>query len=282
MSLVSPAKNGSSRFPGNARVEQYGPASAGLNPRQAPPLPPAEAGGKHRSAEADHPAPAANPRNSTRNLEKPLRLAVLLSGGGRTLANLIQRITDDRLRRVEIGLVISSRRTVRGVAIAREAGLAVEIIRPGDFADEPAFSDAVTAAIERAAVDLVVMAGFLCHWQLPPRWLGRALNIHPALLPRFGGKGMFGEHVHAAVLAAGERESGCTVHLVDDLYDHGPIVAQRRVPVLPADTPETLAARVFATELELYPEVIQLVADRGLTWLRELSAQWATSRGAKG
>jgi folate-dependent phosphoribosylglycinamide formyltransferase PurN len=104
---------------------------------------------------------------------------------------------------------------------------------------------------------------------LPPRYAGRVLNIHPALLPRFGGRGFWGHHVHEAVLAAGVTESGCTVHLVDTEYDHGPIVAQRRVPVLPGDTPDTLAERVGVAERELYPHVIQQVANQGLEWLKQ-------------
>lgn len=200
--------------------------------------------------------------------QTPLRIAVLISGGGTTLENLIERIADGRLRGVEIRLVVSSRRAVRGVTVVRTAGLPLEIIRMTDFPDEQAFSDSLTAAIDRAEIDLVVMGGFLCLWRLPPRYEGRVLNIHPALLPGFGGKGMHGEHVHVAVLATGTRESGCTVHLVDEQYDHGPIVTQRRVPVLADDTPETLAERVGRAERELYPEVIQAVADRGLSWLQ--------------
>ena len=106
------------------------------------------------------------------------------------------------------------------------------------------------------------------------------LNIHPALLPKFGGQGMYGLHVHRAVLAAGEGVSGCTVHLADDLYDHGPIVAQRRVPVLPDDTPETLAARVAAVERELYPQVIAQVARHGVRWLAQFSSR--VSNGPRG
>jgi len=198
----------------------------------------------------------------------PLRLGVLISGGGTTLENLIRRIRDGRLRGVRIALVISSRGAVRGVTIAREAGLPVEVIRRRDYADEESFSAAISAALDQVAADLVVLAGFLCHWRLPERYFGRALNIHPALLPKFGGKGMYGRHVHEAVLAAGETETGCTVHLVDDQYDHGPIIAQARVPVLPNDTPDTLAERVMAAERELYPQVIQQVADHGVQWLR--------------
>jgi len=209
------------------------------------------------------------PMRKTWSEADPLRMAVLISGGGTTLANLIDRIADGRLRGAAIRLVVSSRPDVRGVTIARDAGLPVEIIRRRDFADDAAFSRAITAAIDRAGVDLVVMGGFLRLWHLPPHYEGRVLNIHPALLPKYGGKGMYGERVHAAVLAAGERETGCTVHLVDNQYDHGPIVAQRRVPVLPQDTPESLAHRVQAVERELYPEVIQNVVRHGLGWLRE-------------
>lgn len=201
----------------------------------------------------------------------PLRLGVLISGGGTTLENLIHRIRDGRLRRAEIALVISSRGSVRGADIARAAGLPLDIIRKRDFVDARTFSDNITAALDHARCDLAVLAGFLCQWRLPPHWFGRALNIHPALLPRFGGPGMFGHHVHEAVLAAGETESGCTVHLLDEQYDHGPIVAQARVPVQPHDTPATLAQRVGEAERELYPQVIQQVADNGLGWLRQFT-----------
>jgi phosphoribosylglycinamide formyltransferase-1 len=199
---------------------------------------------------------------------RPLHLAVLISGSGSTLANLIDRVADGRLTGVEINLVISSRRDVRGVEIARQAGLPLEILRRRDYPDDQAYSDALTAAVARTTVDLVVMGGFLRFWHVPPQYAGRVLNIHPALLPRHGGRGMYGLRVHAAVLAAGDRESGCTVHLVDNQYDHGPIIAQRRVPVLPDDTPETLAGRVGVQERELYPEVIQQVARHGIEWLR--------------
>lgn len=198
-----------------------------------------------------------------------LRLGVLISGSGTTLENLIVRIRDGRLPAVEIRLVLSSRRAVRGVEIARKAGLALGIVRPRDHRDVVAFSDALTAALDQAGVDLVLMAGFLCFWRLPPHYVGRVLNIHPALLPRFGGPGFYGRRVHEAVLASGARESGCTVHLVDNEYDHGPIVAQTVVPVLANDTPATLAERVGQAERELYPHVVQQVAQHGLTWLRQ-------------
>lgn len=198
----------------------------------------------------------------------PLRIAVLLSGSGTSLENLIQRIADGRLPAVAITLVISSRRAVRGVEVAQAAHLPLEIVRPVDYPDAAAFSAALTRTLDAAAPDLVVMAGFLHLWRFPPRYEGRVLNIHPALLPRFGGRGMYGHHVHEAVLAAGVHESGCTVHLVDHEYDHGPIIAERRVPVQPDDTPETLAARVQSAERELYPDVLRQVAEQGVAWLR--------------
>jgi formyltetrahydrofolate-dependent phosphoribosylglycinamide formyltransferase len=207
--------------------------------------------------------------NAPTRADPALRLGVLVSGAGSTLENLLQRLRDGRLRNAEIALVISSRSAVRGVEIARAAGLPLEIVRKRDHPDETEFSAAIARTLDRAAVDLAVLAGFLCFWRLPPRYAGRVLNIHPALLPRFGGKGMYGRQVHAAVLAAGVTESGCTVHLVDNEYDHGPIVAQARVPVQLADTPETLAQRVMAAERELYPRVIQQVADHGLAWLQQ-------------
>jgi formyltetrahydrofolate-dependent phosphoribosylglycinamide formyltransferase len=196
-------------------------------------------------------------------------LAVLISGGGTTLENLIARIRDGRLRGVEIRLVISSRSTVRGVVIARAAGLPLQIVRRKDYPDDAMFSTAITAALDRACVDLVVLAGFLCFWRLPPHYAGRVVNIHPALLPRFGGKGFYGHQVHEAVLAAGATESGCTIHLVDNQYDHGPIIAQSCVPVQANDTPDSLAERVGVAERELYPRVIQQIADHGLDWLRQ-------------
>jgi formyltetrahydrofolate-dependent phosphoribosylglycinamide formyltransferase len=204
-----------------------------------------------------------------RVLGNPLQLAVLVSGGGTTLGNLVARIRDGRLRGIEVRLVISSRSAVRGVDIARAAGLPLAIIRKQDYPDDDAFSATITAGLDRAQVDLVVLAGFLCYWRLPPQYEGRVLNIHPALLPRFGGQGFYGHRVHEAVLAAGVAESGCTVHLVDNQYDHGPIIAQSRVPVQANDTADSLAERVGAAERELYPRVIQQIADQGLNWLRQ-------------
>jgi phosphoribosylglycinamide formyltransferase-1 len=198
---------------------------------------------------------------------EPLRLVVLLSGGGRTLLNLLAAIDAGRLR-AQVVLVISSRGNAAGVGRARAAGLPVEVLRPRDHAAAAAFAEAQTRRILAARPDLVVMAGYLVHYPVPAELAGRILNIHPALLPRHGGRGMYGDRVHAAVLASGDAQSGCTVHVVDDEYDHGPILAQRRVHVLPGDDAAALAARVFEAECATYPEAI---AAYGARLRRELS-----------
>lgn len=180
------------------------------------------------------------------------RLAVLLSGSGTTLQNLLDRCADGRLAAVVVG-VVSSRPDVFGVERAKRAGVPVVI------AEKTGRSGTAFAAARSWEADLVVCAGWLHLLKVPPDFRGRVLNVHPSLLPKFGGKGMYGRHVHEAVLAAGETESGCTVHLVDDTYDTGPVVLQARVPVLPDDTPETLAERVQAAERESLPEGIHSV-----------------------
>lgn len=182
-------------------------------------------------------------------------IAVLISGGGTTLQNLIDRIAAGTLP-VHIVQVVSSVPDVRGVERARAVGLPVEVIRRKSFPCVEAFSDRTFDVCRAAGAKLICLGGYLQLLKIPADYRGRVLNIHPALLPSFGGKGMYGEHVHQAVLEYGAKVSGCTVHLLDDQYDHGPIVAQRAVAVLSDDTPATLAARVFEAECELYPEVI--------------------------
>jgi len=184
----------------------------------------------------------------------PLRLAVLLSGSGRTLDNLIERIAAGRLA-ATIERVVSSRDDVRGVRIAAAAGVGVNVLSPKGRPID-AWSEEVFAACRSVRPDLVVMAGFLHLVRIPADFAGRVINIHPSLLPAFGGKGFHGMHVHRAVLARGCTVSGCTVHLVDDEYDHGRILLQKTVPVLPDDTPDSLAARVFAAECAALPEAI--------------------------
>jgi phosphoribosylglycinamide formyltransferase-1 len=188
----------------------------------------------------------------------PLRLAVLLSGSGRTLDNLLDAIAAGKLP-ARVATVVSSRGDVRGVRIAARAGVAVHVLPP---AGRPLaeWSAAIFAACRAARADLVVMAGFLHLVRIPTDFVGRVINIHPSLLPAFGGKGFHGLHVHRAVLERGCTVSGCTVHLVDDEYDHGRILLQETVPVLPDDTPESLAARVFAAECSALPEAIRRIA----------------------
>jgi len=176
----------------------------------------------------------------------PARLGILLSGSGSTYANLVQAIAAGRLP-AEIAVVIGSKPGLGGLDKAAAYG------HPTVIAVKP---DDVSAALRAHGVQLVAMCGWLKFWDPPADFSGRVVNIHPSLLPSFGGKGMYGHHVHDAVLAHGCKLSGCTVHLVGGAYDTGPILAQQAVPVLPDDTPASLAARVQAAERELYPGVI--------------------------
>lgn len=192
--------------------------------------------------------------------QKKLRLGVLISGGGRTMLNILQAIHRGELN-AEIAVVISSLSTVAGVDRAHEAGLPVKVIRRKDYPDIDAFSARLEEELTAAGVDLVVQGGWLCLWRIPARYENRVMNIHPALLPSFGGQGMWGHHVHEAVLAAGCKVSGCTVHFCTNEYDRGPIIVQRTCPVKDDDTPDTLAARVFEQECLAFPEAIKLFAE---------------------
>ncbi|RPI58541.1 MAG: phosphoribosylglycinamide formyltransferase [Planctomycetaceae bacterium] len=189
----------------------------------------------------------------------PLRLGVLLSGGGRTLTNLVQNIAEGKLA-AAISVVIASRQC-KGVELARQAGLDVHVVPYKEIPNLQDYSDRISALLTAAGVELVVMAGFLSPWLIPDRYAVRVINIHPALLPSFGGKGMFGHHVHEAVLKRGCKVSGCTVHFVTNEYDAGPIIIQKCVPVLEGDSPDDLAARVFQQELQALPEGIDLFAN---------------------
>jgi formyltetrahydrofolate-dependent phosphoribosylglycinamide formyltransferase len=196
-------------------------------------------------------------------LDRPIRLVVLISGGGTTLVNLVEKIRAGALR-AEIPLVIASRPDCAGLDKARNLGLACEVIARKAHASTAAFSQAIFARCRNVRADLVILGGFLSLLQIPPDFVGRVMNIHPALIPSFCGKGMHGRLVHEAVLARGCKVSGCTVHFIDDHYDHGPIIVQRAVPVLDDDTPDTLAARVFEQECLAYPEAIRLYASARL------------------
>ena len=190
---------------------------------------------------------------------RTIRLGVLISGGGTTLLNVLDYIRDGRLN-AEVAVVISSRSTVAGVEKARKAGLEVKIIRKKDYPDIDQFSGHIEKALTKAKVDLVIQGGWLCLWKIPQKYENRVMNIHPALLPSFGGKGMWGHHVHDAVLKAGCKVSGCTVHFCTNEYDKGPIIVQRTCVAKDTDTPDTLAARVFEQECIAYPEAIRLFA----------------------
>ncbi|MFW6153997.1 MAG: phosphoribosylglycinamide formyltransferase [Planctomycetota bacterium] len=196
---------------------------------------------------------------NTQAREKPLRLVALISGGGTTVKNLRTHIVAGDLNARIAGVIAS--RPCRGAEWAVQVGLPCSIIRRRDYADVDAFSAAVTEAVDAAEPDLVVLAGYLQLWRFPRAYDDRVMNIHPALLPSFGGRGMWGHHVHEAVLAAGCKVSGCTVHFCDHQYDTGPIIVQRCVPVLEGDTPEALAARVFEQECLAYPEAVRLFAE---------------------
>ena len=187
-----------------------------------------------------------------------LRLAVLISGSGRTLANLLERSATGSLA-ATVDLVLANRDHIGGLEIAAAAGVPTVVLpRAGlPLAD---WSNTVFDRVRTAGVDLVVMAGFLQLLEIPADFTGRVINIHPSLLPAFGGKGFYGDHVHRAVLERGCTVSGCTVHFVDNEYDHGRIILQQAVPVLPEDDHERLAVRVFKAECDTLPAAINQLA----------------------
>jgi formyltetrahydrofolate-dependent phosphoribosylglycinamide formyltransferase len=189
-------------------------------------------------------------------MHRPARLGLLISGSGRTALNILDACERGHLD-AGVALVVAHREEVEGVARCRARGLRVAVVPTG-----PNLEDRIDACLEASSVDLVCLAGYLRRFRVDSRWTGRALNIHPSLLPRFGGAGMYGLRVHAAVLASGEPETGCTVHFADEEYDRGAIVATRRCAVEAGDTPETLAARVFREECVAYPEAIAAVLSR--------------------
>ncbi len=193
-------------------------------------------------------------------LDQKLPIAVLISGGGTTLRNLLGKIAAGTLD-VEIRLVISSSAQAKGLQFAVDAGIATQVIRLREASSEEAFSQSIFDACRAADVQLVALAGFLKRLVIQPDFVNRVTNIHPALIPAFCGHGFYGQRVHESALAYGVKVSGCTVHFVDNQYDHGPIIMQRVVPVLDDDTPHDLAARVFEAECEAYPQVLQWIAE---------------------
>jgi phosphoribosylglycinamide formyltransferase-1 len=194
---------------------------------------------------------ASPPNNST--------IAVLISGGGRTLQNLIARRAAGELK-AQIGLVISSHLQAGGLEYARRAEIPILVVDHKKHSVAEA-SGRIFSAIESSGARWVVLGGFLRKLIIEPRWSDRIINIHPSLVPAVAGRGYYGSRVHQAVLDYGCKVSGCTVHFVDNQYDHGPIIEQRAVPVENGDTAESLAERVFAAECELYPQVINALVE---------------------
>lgn len=193
-------------------------------------------------------------------MDTPIRLAVLVSGGGTTLQNLLDRCADGRLS-ARVVQVVSSVPGVQALERAAKAGVPATVVTRKEAGSLDEFSRRIFDSCRQARADLVCMAGFLQLITIPDDFHGKVMNIHPALIPAFSGKGFYGRRVHEAVLESGARVTGCTVHFADNQYDHGPIVLQRTVPVLDNDTPESIAARVFEQECEAYPEAIRLFAE---------------------
>lgn len=193
-----------------------------------------------------------------------LRLAVLLSGNGTTLENLLDAIAAGELA-AAIVVVITSRPDAYGLVRARRHGLEAVCVPRQPDGNQQGSDDEIDRLLDRHRPDLIVLAGYLHRFRIAPQYRGRVMNIHPSLLPAFGGKGFYGLRVHRAVLQYGAKVSGCSVHFADEEYDHGPIILQRVVPVFDVDTPEMLAARVGIEERRAYPEAIQLFAEGRLT-----------------
>jgi phosphoribosylglycinamide formyltransferase-1 len=188
------------------------------------------------------------------------RIAVLLSGSGTSLENLLERI-DEGTVPGRVCVVVASKASAFGLERARRRGIPAVAVPRKEYPDVGRFNDAVHAALAPHAPELVLLLGFLSPFETRGRYDGRTLNVHPALIPAFCGRGFYGHRVHEAVLAAGVKLTGATVHFVDAEYDHGPIVLQEAVEVRDDDTPETLAARVQEAERRLVPEAVRLFAE---------------------
>ncbi|MEE8190721.1 MAG: phosphoribosylglycinamide formyltransferase [Candidatus Scalindua sediminis] len=191
---------------------------------------------------------------------KTINLAVLISGGGKTLQNLIDKI-DDKTLNAKIQIVISSSPDAYGLKRAKKNNIRATAVKYSHYNSSEVFSNAIIKEIEKYPIDLIILAGFMHLLRIPGKCSEKVMNIHPGLIPSFCGKGYYGHHVHKAVIESGIKVSGCTVHFVDNEYDHGPIIMQRTVPVYEDDTPDTLAQRVFKEECIAYPEAINLFAE---------------------
>ena len=197
-------------------------------------------------------------------MTRPLRIGVLLSGEGTSLENLFERIESGDVS-AQVAVVIASKEGAGGLARAERRSIPAVAVPRKKHPDVDEFNDLLHIELEKHGVDLVACLGFLSPFQLRGRYEGKALNVHPALVPAFSGLGMYGRRVYEAVFEKGVKVTGATVHFVDEEYDHGPILLQRAVPVEEDDTIETLSARVQAAERELVPEAIQLIAEGRVT-----------------
>lgn len=197
---------------------------------------------------------------------QPMRLAVFASGGGSNFQALLDAIGAGRLS-AEAALLVADRPGAGALERAEAHGVPAAVLDPKAYAGPAVYTEALLDTLRRHEVSFIALAGYLK--KVPPAIVGafaeRMLNIHPSLLPAFGGRGMYGRRVHQAVLDYGARWTGVTVHLVDEAYDTGPVVLQQPVPVRWSDTPETLAARVLGVEHRLYPEALRLFAQGRVT-----------------
>ena len=195
-------------------------------------------------------------------LPDQLNIAVFASGRGSNLRAILDAIKAGKIRNTQIVAVISNNSDAGALGIARENKIPAVHLSRKYFEPDETFNDAVLQKLQEHKVNFIVLAGYMkkIDRSLIRAYKNRMLNIHPALLPEFGGKGMYGMHVHEAVIACGAKISGATIHVVDEEYDHGPIVIQRTVRIAPNETPETLAAKVSTVEHEIYPEAIRYFA----------------------
>ena len=190
---------------------------------------------------------------------KKINLGVLISGSGNTLQNFLDQIEQGKLN-AAIQVAISSKPNAAGLDKARKHGIPTSVVSYSNHSDVDAFSQAITNELDKYPIDLITFAGFMHLYKIPDKYKGRVMNIHPGLIPAFCGHNYYGRKVHESVINYGAKVSGCTVHFADNVYDNGPIIIQRTVPVLDDDTPNSLAARVFQEECEAYPEAIRLFA----------------------
>jgi formyltetrahydrofolate-dependent phosphoribosylglycinamide formyltransferase len=196
-------------------------------------------------------------------MNKQVRLAVFISGSGTNLQSIIDRCADGTIP-AEVALVVSSDPEAYGLVRAEKAGIERAVYRRKDFPDGKAADNYLLALLDRHRIDIIALAGYLkmVAPAIISRYRGRVVNIHPGLLPKYGGKGMYGYFVHEAVIAAGDKETGVTIHIVDEIYDHGEVLACEKVPVMADDTPDELAERVLKVEHFLYPQVLKELSEK--------------------